>query len=60
MKIKLTHPANGHLAGEVIELPDKQALELIQDSKAVEVVEDFEPPVYYEERKTRKVKHGDG
>jgi len=56
MKIKLTHPANGHLAGEVIELPDKQALELIQDSKAFEVVEDFEPPVYYEERKTRKVK----
>ena len=53
MKIKLTHPALGYLAGQEIDIPDKQAQELIDKEQAVEVELSFSEP----EKVTRKVKH---
>ena len=59
MKIKITCTTDEYQAGLVYNVPENKARELIDADMAFEVVEK-EQPVYFEERKTRKVKHGDG
>lgn len=54
MKIKLTHPTPQYQAGVIVELPDKEAQELIAKDWAFEVVD--EQP----EKPTKKVKVKDG
>lgn len=58
MIIKMTCTTNEYQAGLVYNVPDKKARELIDADMAFEVVKPVEEqPVYFEERKTKKVKY---